>query len=387
MRLFLSAGEVSGDVHGSRLAGALVERLPGVELVGWGSARMAAAGVQVLEDLVPLAAVGLTENLAVLRPASRALARAKAYLAAQRPDAVVLIDYQGANMQLARTARRLGIPTFYYISPQEWIWGLKGGPRRVARSVDTILAVFEREAEVYRQAGGEVRFVGHPLLDQVPDPARVSALRQRLGLAPGDVVLGLFPGSRAPEIRNLLEPMIEAAERVRRRNPALRIVLPVASSHFSEAIAAAVGQRSSIHRVEDASGMEVLALCTAALAASGTITLEAAICGTPVVAAYRVSAITALLARRLLKIPYVTLPNIVAGRGIIPELLQGEASPLAMAAAIEPLLGEGPQRQSQIEGLAAVRERLGGPGAADRAAEAIAQALETRGTPGRHGRL
>ncbi len=387
MRLFLSAGEVSGDVHGSGLARALGERLPGVELVGWGSSRMAAAGVRILEDLVPLAAVGLTENLAVLRPASRALARARAYLSSQRPDAVVLIDYQGANMQLARTARRLGIPSFYYISPQEWIWGLKGGPRRVARSVDTILAVFEREAEVYRQAGGDVRFVGHPLLDQVPDPARVQDLRRRLGFAASDMVLGLFPGSRDPEIRSLLEPMIEAAELARLRNPALRIVLPVASSHFADRIAATVGQRSYIHRIEDASGMEVLALCTAALAASGTITLEAAICGTPVVAAYRVSAITALLARRLLKIPYVTLPNIVAARGIIPELLQGEASPLAMAAAIEPLLREGPPRQSQLEGLAAVRAQLGESGAAERAAEAIAQALESLGAPGRHGRL
>lgn len=371
MKIFLSAGEVSGDVHGAALCRELRALAPDVELVGWGSTRMEQAGVTLLEDLVPLAAVGLTENLKAIRPAARALERAVEFLSARRPDAVVLIDYQGANMRLANEARKIGIPTYYYIAPQEWIWGLKGGPERVARSAGTILAVFEREARVYREAGAQVEFVGHPLLDQVPRPEQVAALGDRLGLSRDRPVLGLFPGSRGPEIRNLLAPMLETASRLRGSIAGLQVVLPIASPHFARTIRQTIGDRRDIAVVEQAAGMEVLSLCTAALAASGTITLEAAVCQVPIVAAYRVSVITAFLARRLLKIRYVTLPNIVAGKPVIPELLQRDASPEAMARELEPLLADTPQRRTQLAGLAEVRVMLGEPGATRRAAQAI----------------
>ncbi len=374
--LFLAAGEVSGDVHGAALARALHDLAPAARLTGWGSHRMAAAGVEVVQDLVPYAAVGLTENLAAVRPAARAIKTARAYLEAHRPAAVVLIDFQGANMILARHARELGIPSVYYISPQEWIWGFKSGPAKVAAEVDRILCIFEREAEVYRNAGGRVDYVGHPLLDQAPGPERRQAVRERLGLAPDAPILGIFPGSRQAEIGRLLVPMLEAAQRVSAEIPGLCTILPLASEHFRSQINAIA--YPGVRVVEDEAGIDMMAICTAALAASGTVTLEAAVVGTPVVAAYRVSPLTAFLARRVFGIGHVTLPNIVAGREIVPELLQEHANSRRMAEAIVPLLRAGPARDKALADLAAVRRLLGEPGATRRAAAQILTAAGLR---------
>lgn len=372
--IFLAAGEVSGDVHGAVLARDLITLRPDLGLVGWGSHRMAAAGVAILEDLVPYAAVGLTENFISLKPAARALEAARDYLAEKRPAAVVLIDYQGANMVLARHARKLGIPTVYYISPQEWIWGFRGGPAKVARRVDLILAVFENEAEIYRKAGGQVLFIGHPLLDHAPTSATIEATRARIGLAADKPVLGLFPGSRRAEISRLLPVMLAASRLLRRDHPDLRVVLPIASAHFKAEIdrdAAAHGGEQLVTTIEGEAGINVLAACSAALVASGTVTLEAAVVGTPVVATYRVSGLTAFLARKVFRIGHVSLPNIVMGEEVIPELLQQNATAEEMAKRIGPLLFDSNARQNQIQALGRVRERLGEPGASGRAAVAI----------------
>ncbi len=380
--IFLSAGEVSGDVHGANLVRALRELAPNARFVGWGSHRMAAAGVEVVEDLIPYAAVGLTENLAALRPAAKAIKSGREFLERSRPDVVVLIDYQGANMVLAKHARELKIPSVYFISPQEWIWGFKSGPAKVARQVDEIVCIFEREAEVYRQAGGKVRYVGHPLLDQTPDAGRVQLVRDRLGISTATVpeatdppILGLFPGSRRTEIERLLPLMVGAARLLKARFPDLRIALPLASDHFRHLLDGALtrGSDPGITLIDDLPGIDVMAACSAAIAASGTVTLEAAIVGTPVVATYRVSALTAFLARNLFRIGHVSLPNIVAGHEVIPELLQENANPAAMADAIAPLLLGGERRDQALAGLQEVRHLLGEAGATRRAAECILQ--------------
>ncbi|MBM3259131.1 MAG: lipid-A-disaccharide synthase [Candidatus Sericytochromatia bacterium] len=379
--LFLAAGEVSGDVHGAALAKALLAQEPSLRLMGWGSHRMADAGVDLEADLVAHAAVGLTENLASVVPSWRALRAARRRLAEVRPAAVVLIDFQGANMALARMARGLGLPTIYYISPQEWIWGLASGPRKVAEGVDEILAIFAREAEVYREAGGQVTFVGHPLLDLQPDAAAIANIRRHVGGA--SPVLGLFPGSRAQEVERLLPPFLEAAALLQERTPGLGVVLPVAAPHVTDLVDAALraagwqvgmepGPRKVL-RFAGVPGMAVMGTCDALLAASGTVTLEAAVMRVPVVAAYKVSAMTAFAARRLLRIPYVTLPNIVAQRGIIPELLQEAVTPSALADAVAPLLHAGLPRNAHLEGLDAVRTQLGEQGAVARAAARILQ--------------
>ncbi|MBI6545324.1 MAG: lipid-A-disaccharide synthase [Cyanobacteria bacterium NC_groundwater_1444_Ag_S-0.65um_54_12] len=389
--LFLAAGEVSGDLHGAALAYQLRQLVPELELFGWGSHRMASAGVTLLQDLTPHAAVGLTENFGAIRPTSRALRQAHDFLVRRRPAAVILIDYQGANMRLARRCRRLGIRTIYYIAPQEWIWGFRNGARKVARQIDLMLAIFEQEAAVYRRAGGRVEFIGHPLLDQLPDTNSLPALRQRNGLYSTDPVLGIFPGSRRSEIIRLLPAMLKAVQLLRVERPKLQVILPLASPLFRDLVTAMVTAQSALQLpgsagtvpaikiIEDATGPEALALCTAALLTSGTVTLEAAIAGVPAITVYRVSGITAWLARHLFKLRYISLPNIVANRLVLPELLQEEANPHAMATALAPLLDDEQQRAQQRSALAQVRAALGEPGAIARAAAAITKEAGLRG--------
>ena len=373
LTVFLSAGEVSGDMHAARLASALRERAPDIRLVGVGSHRMAEAGVEILADVTAHAAVGITELLPGLRPIARAFARARAFIRETRPDLVVLVDYQGANLHLARHARALGLRTVYYIAPQEWIWGIRGGLEKVVSACDLILSVFQPEAAAYREAGGRVLEVGHPLLDMVPSSRERGQLASRLGLVQGDPVLALFPGSRRMEVDRLLPPMLEAAQMLQAEIPMLRVVMPVASPDLAER----VGMRlleSSLERfqiVQDVPGMGVMQLSDGVLAASGTTILEAAVVGTPVVAAYRVGKLAGWIARRLMRTPYVTLPNILAGEAIVPELLQEEASAQVMFETLLPLFQDPRRRGRMLQQLASVRSRLGEPGAVARAADAI----------------
>ncbi|MFP5503955.1 MAG: lipid-A-disaccharide synthase, partial [Candidatus Sericytochromatia bacterium] len=357
--IFLSAGEVSGDMHGAHLARALRAARPDLRLVGVGGPRMAAAGVELLADVTRHSAVGLTEQLPHVRPVLKAFKTAKEAIASEPPAAVVLIDYQGANMDLARHAKRLGVPTAYYILPQEWLWGFKGGLKKVAAAADRLIAVFEAEAAAYREAGGSVSYVGHPLLD-------ILAEVRPLALAGQGPLVALLPGSRPQEIDRLVPVFLGAAAIVREAVPEARFVLPIAGAHLAPAVEAAVAKSGLSVTVLEGRGQEALAAADLAIAASGTVTLESAILGVPCVAAYRVSGLTAFLAKRLLRVPYVTLPNIVLGREVVPELLQERATPGTIAEAAIAAL-----RSPDREGLAAVRARLGERGAIARAAEAI----------------
>lgn len=363
--LFLSAGEVSGDMHGAYLARALRALRPDVRLVGVGGPRMAEAGVEIVADVLKHSAVGLTENLPHVRPVMKAFKRAKSELGALRPDAVVLIDYQGANMDLAAFSRAHQLKTVYYITPQEWLWGFKRGPAKVAKGVNHLLCVFEREAEVYRAAGGRVTYVGHPLVDI---------------LAASDVppfpkddrpVLALLPGSRPQEVRTLLPAFLEAARRVLEKLPETQVLLPIAGEHVRDEVTRQVAESRLPVTVVDGYAQSILRAADVAIAASGTVTLEAAILGVPCVAAYQVSKLTAFLAKRLLKVRHVTLPNIVAGREVIRECLQEKANGEHLSREVLRLLGDTAARAAMKRDMAEVRERLGGTGAIERAARAI----------------
>ena len=358
--IFLSAGEVSGDLHGAALARRLREARPDLRLMGVGGPRMAAAGVTLVADVTGHSAVGLTENLPHVRAVMRAFKRAEAAIALHQPAAVVLIDYQGANVRLASRARALGAPTAYYILPQEWLWGLPGGAAKVAASADRLIAVFRGEAEAYTAAGGRVDFVGHPLVDLL---AEVMAAP-----APGAPFVALLPGSRPQEVRRLLAPFLAAAALIRAQHPGARFMLPVPAPALEAEVRAAVARAGvEVDIVADA-GPAAWAGAEVALAASGTVVLEAAILDVPCVAAYRVSGLTAFLARRLLKVRHVTLPNIVAGQAVVPELLQGEARAERLAEeALRLIADPGPIRA----GYAEVRALLGGPGAIGRAAAIV----------------
>jgi lipid-A-disaccharide synthase len=364
--LFLSAGEVSGDMHGAHLARALKALRPDVRLVGVGGPRMAEAGVEILADVIAHSAVGLTENLPHVMPVMKAFKQAKAEVEALRPEAVVLIDYQGANMDLARHARTLGLRTVYYITPQEWLWGFKRGPAQVAKGVDHLLCVFEREAEVYRAAGGRVSFIGHPLIDILatdPTPA--------FPVAGDRPVVALLPGSRPQEVRTLLPAFLGAAKRVLEKLPEAVVLLPIAGAHLRDEVAGRVAESGLPVTVVDGQAQSILRAADVVVAASGTVTLEAAILGVPCIAAYKVSWLTAFLAKRLLKVRHVTLPNIVAGKEVIPEFLQERANADELGQAVLRLLGDTGARAAMKREMAGVRDLLGQPGAIERAARAV----------------
>lgn len=370
MRIMLSAGEASGDLHGSHLAQALAELSPGSRLSGMGGERMAAAGVRILYDPTAHSPIGFTEALKSVQVLRRILARLGEVMERQRPDVLVVIDFPTFNLRLAEIAHVKGIPVVYYFSPAVWAWG-KGRAARVARTAAAVCSVFPFEADAYRQAGANVTFVGHPLVDIVRCALDAESARKSVGLDPDRPVLALLPGSRRQEIRSLLPVMAKAARQLQREVPGLQVAVPVAPTVSEQGVKEALATVGIEAVVAPGRVHEALRSADAAAVASGTATLEAALLGTPEVVIYRVSTPTYLLARTLVKIPHVALPNIVAGRLVVQELLQTDATAEKLAAALSPLLRDPAAREAMRRDLADVVSRLGEPGAVDRTARIV----------------
>ncbi|HSJ26507.1 MAG TPA: lipid-A-disaccharide synthase [Longimicrobiales bacterium] len=370
-RIFLSAGEPSGDLHGARVAEALQRRFPGVELYGLGGERMRAAGVELLAHVDQLAVMGFVEVARHLPYFVRLMRRVKSELAERRPDVVIPIDYPGFNLRLARHARDTGIPVLYYIAPQVWAWH-RSRMRELARNTDRLAVILPFEEQLFRDAGANAVFVGHPLTDQ-PPPVDLTAFAQETGVSGDRPVLALFPGSRAQEVRRQLAVFSAAADAVLRQAPDVQPVIATSSAVPAELYADVPWPRT-------ADSWSLLNHARAALVKSGTSTLQAALAGTPLVVTYRMHPLTYFLAQRLVEVPHVGLVNLVAGERVAPELLQDEASPEHLAAALLPLLDEAsPERQRAVAGLARVREALappaGGRSAGERVAELAAELM------------
>jgi lipid-A-disaccharide synthase len=366
------AGEASGDLHAGRLAAALLARAPGLELWGMGGPQMQAAGVRLLVDAGETAVVGLTELWARREALRGALRRLRAHLATARPALVICVDFPDFNLLLARTARRLGIPVCYFISPQVWAWR-RGRVRTIRRLVRRMLVLFPFEETLYRDAGVDVRFVGHPLLDILADVPERAAARAALGIPADACVVGLLPGSRAAEIDRHLPLLVAAGRRIQAAHPDARLLLGLAP-HLDPAVAGPTSRAAGVRLVHG----QTHALIRAAdvvLAASGTVTLEAAILGTPMVITYRLGFLTALLALLLVRVRFIGLPNLVAGRPIVPELVQYQATPARIAAAALPILQSPGRAAAMRADLAEVRLRLGTSGAVDRAAREVLDLL------------
>lgn len=368
MRVMLSAGEASGDFHGAHLAQALRQQEPAVELSGMGGPLMAEAGVRLHFDPTQVSAVGFTEAVAQLRQMRRVLALLTDAMRREAIDVLVAIDLPAFNMRLVEAARRLGIPAVYYFSPSAWAWG-KGRARRVARSGAHVCAVFPFEADVYREAGANVTFVGHPLLDTVRIDATQAEIRQQLNLEPTLPVLALLPGSRNQELERLLPPMGEALTLVRAEYPQVQAILP--RSHTVKH--AQLGDFAVAHniRVIEDGAHQALAAADAAVIASGTATLEAAMIGTPQIVIYKTSALTYQIAKRLIRIPHISLPNIVAQRTVVPELLQDAANGPNIARHLLKLLNDRDERSNMQSAYQSIVERLGGSGAVTRVAKVV----------------
>jgi len=371
--IMLSAGEVSGDLHGSTLCRSMQALRPDVRLVGMGGARMAAAGMEVLVDPTHEAVVGTSEALGRIPALYRAYRTLVKRLREEAPRALVVIDFPDFNLQLARQARQAGIPVLYFIPPQLWAWR-RGRMRQMARRVSRVLAVLPFERELYESAGVPVEFVGHPLLDVLPLDLSRDEARRRLGLDPSEVVVGLLPGSRREEVARLLPAMMGAARRLASAD-ARRFLLALAPTVDRAAVARHLGTPGTDRapRVDLVQGRtyEVMAAADVHIIASGTATLEAALLGVPMVLCYRVSRITEGVVRMLVRVPWAGLPNIIAGRAIVPEILQDEISPERLAAEVSKLLEDPLAGTAQRAAFKDLRASLGEPGVARRAAAAV----------------
>ena len=366
------AGEASGDLHGAALAERLRARNPLCEVYGVAGERMRAAGVRPLVAIEEIAGLGVAELASTIGRTVRAFRQLRSALREDPPDLLVLIDYAEFNMLLAGVAHRAGVPVLYYILPQVWAWR-RGRIRKLIRRADRMAVVFPFETALYADAGARVSFVGHPLLDRVaPAQGRAETLA-RHGFPSRTRLLALLPGSRRGEIRYLLRPMLEAA-RTLCADHDLTPVIALASTLTNADLAAAAGPMplDEIRIIGDDT-YSIIAASDLALVASGTATLETALLGCPMVIAYKVSALTYGLGRVLVKgVEQIGMPNILAGRRIVPELIQWRATAENLVRAAEPMLAR-PLRDETAAALAAVRASLGAPGGADRVA---AMALE-----------
>jgi lipid-A-disaccharide synthase len=373
------AGEASGDLHGATLARALATLAPGLTIAGMGGTRMAAAGVRLVQRAERVTVVGGTEALGRLPALWTAFRALRRQLRGRRPGVLVLIDFPEFNLRLARVARRLGVPVVYFVAPQLWAWR-RGRVRSMARDVKRVLAIFPFEVGLYQEAGVPVEFVGHPLLDVLPALGRDAA---RSGLAtPGETLIGLLPGSRDAEVRRHLPVLLGAASRIAARRPGTRFAVPVAPTIAVAEVETAVRASGLPIEVCPGEAYRVMAAADLLLVASGTATLEAACYGTPMVVLYRLSSLSYALARALVRgVSHISLPNIVAGRAVVPEFVQGQATPEAIAGAALGILEDDVGRAAQRAALLEVRTRLGEPGAGLRAARAVLR--ERDGAAGR----
>jgi len=372
--ILIVAGEASGDMHGARLVQAMHKQQPELAFAGIGGKELAAAGVQMLYDASKLAVVGVTEVISHLGDILAARRALITQMQRHRPALLILIDYPDFNLLLAGRAKKMGIPVFYYISPQVWAWR-SGRVKKIGRLTERIGVILPFEKDFYAARGVEVDFVGHPLMDTV----RTSQSRQELldslniQTTPDTRIVGILPGSRAKEIRSLLPDFLAAAKLLAEEHPDKYVfLLPRASTISRELLKEnGLAEAENTLRIYTTSTnrYDLMGACDAVVTASGTVTLELAILNIPTVATYRVSPRTYRLGRLLIRhIQYFSLVNLIANKKIIPELLQDEVSPKNIARHLRTMLNDQTCRTTILEGLALVTEKLGPPGCAGRAA-------------------
>ncbi len=318
-------GEASGDAHAARMIVELKQLAPNIKVSGIGGDNMRAAGVNIDVDFSELAVMGLIEVLKRYRQIKKIFNNTVAKLKADPPDLLVLVDYPGFNLKLAKQAKKLGIPVLYYISPKVWAWRA-GRVKTIKRVVNHMAVLFPFEVPIYEAAGVPVSCVGHPLVDAVKKTLSLEHAKIKLGLDPEHRVLGLFPGSRRSEVEALLPIMIKAAERVHLHHYDVSVVLPLASGLDPEIVKPILKRSKLTIKVVASDFYELTSACDAIVAASGTVTLEIALLAIPHFITYRVSPMSYRILSRLVRIPYVGLCNIVTGKPLITEILQDDVT-------------------------------------------------------------
>lgn len=371
-KVFIVAGEVSGDMAAASLASEILRIDPAVTLLGVGGPRMASAGVTVVIESATWSAIGHVDPLLHLRTHLRRLRRVEEQIRRSSPDVLILVDFAAFNLRLAE--RLAGaVPIVYYFPPMV---SVRVGNRatKVARLGMRLLATLRREADAYRAAGANVVFVGHPAVDRVRPSMDAARARRRFGIPATAPVVGLLPGSRPQEIRAHLSVMLEAATLLHRERPDLWFVLPAPIDDLARMVTPEVAASGLQARVV-AEVHDAMAICEVLIVATGTATLEAAVLGIPMVAVYRLPWVSWMIARRLVSVRYAALPNILAGREIVPELLQNQMRPQNIAGAVMALWGDPPRAAAMRAALLALAADLGPPGAAARAAREVVAVL------------
>ena len=374
-KVLLVAGEASGDLHGAGLVTALRGADPTIDVWGVGGDRLRQAGMHILVDTAEVATMGFVETFGTLGRLVATYRQLKRFMIEERPALLVLIDYPEFNLRLARQAKRRGIPVFYFIGPQVWAWR-KGRVRTIAERVDKLGVVFPFEPELYNNGRQLAEFIGHPLLDVVRTTRDRAATRARYGLDPEGPVVALLPGSRKKEVRYLFPPLHDAGMRLAAEG--WQPIVALAESLSAADLQAALHGRPVTVPVAQGDTYNILAAADAAIVASGTATLETALLGCPMVIVYRMAPLTHWLARRLVAVRWIGMPNIILNRSVFPELIQGAATPAAMVDAVRGLQA---RRAETAAALRELRGRLGAPGAAARAAD-LALSLVPRCRPG-----
>ncbi len=368
-KIFLVTGETSGDIHGAHLALALRDLNPAVELIGVGGSRMLAAGVLLLPDVKRVDAMGvpgirqLIQGWMTLRTLTR-------YLKHERFDVIILIDSPGLNLRLAKAIAKGSHKIIYYIAPQVWAWG----SRRlnvIRRVISHVLAILPFEEAYFQKAGIPCTYVGHPLLDELKPAYDIVQERQQLGLEREDLVIGLLPGSRVREVREVLPAFLRAVEQIRSQYPRIQVLLAQAHSLSDSVVNELLGPFGQPVKVVKGRANEVMAASNLLLVASGTATLQSALIGTPMVVVYRTSPLTYHIAKCLVKIPYISLVNILAGQEIVPELIQDRMTPDRIAHEALGILQDARRQKEMTLAFQAIRTSLGEAGASKRAAAYI----------------
>jgi len=374
-KVLLSAGEVSGDLHGAHLIEAIQRIDPQIRFFGMGGEGLKSKGMEILFEAHRLSVVGITEALSKIPTVFLALRELRHWMERERPDLLILIDFPEFNLRLAKMAHHLGVPVLYYISPQIWAWR-RGRVKSVAKYVRKMIVFLPFEDSFYREEGVDVSWVGHPLLDIVkPTLIREEAF-QKLGLDSKRRTIGLLPGSRKEEVRRHLPILLHTALLLQKEIPELQFVIPLAPAISEEEVRPFIETNPIEVRMVKGFVYDVMNLSELLLLASGTATLEAAILEKPMVVLYKVSFLSYWIGRGLIRVRHIGLVNLLAGQEIVKELIQKEATPEKMAKEALRLLKDQTFYQRVVTSLRAVRKNLGEPGAAQRAAQIVLSLLK-----------
>lgn len=380
VKIMLSAGETSGDLHGARIAGELKRQEPGMELVGFGGDRMAEQGVRLWHNFKNYNVMGVWEVLVNLRRIWELLRDLEDHMRQERPDLLVLIDYPDFNWRLARRAKALGIPVFSFIPPSAWAWR-KGRAKECAAIADEFVSIFPFELKPYEEAGAKISFLGNPLVDAVKASISADEAREFFGLERTDQIVLLMPGSRRQEIHRLFAPMLQAAGLLLQERPNTRFFLPVADGVDETVLQRMTSDAGIPVTLTHEYRYDLMGLADVAIATSGTVVMEAALMGLPCVVLYRMAAFNYLIGKLLVHVEHISLPNILLGRRALPELLQDEVRPARIAEEARGLYRGERHRDEVTEALAKACHCLGEPGAASRIAARVLAAAK-RGMTG-----